>query len=60
MCKFWALQYILSLYCDILLHIIYVFPLQLLPILTLNLGSRRSVGVKALCYKPEGYGFDTR
>jgi hypothetical protein len=25
-----------------------------------NIGARGSVVVKALCYKPEGHGFDTR
>jgi hypothetical protein len=28
-------------------------------ILTMNVGARGSVVVKALCYKPEGRGFDS-
>jgi hypothetical protein len=31
-----------------------------LALLTLGTGTRGSVVVKALCYKPEGRGFDTR
>jgi hypothetical protein len=30
------------------------------PIISINLGARCSVLVKALCYKPEGRGLDTR
>jgi hypothetical protein len=45
--------------CEVRTEIIYVFA-DLMLDYWLEVGARGSVVVKALCYKPEGRGFDSR
>jgi hypothetical protein len=37
-----------------------IFFLEFVVVLVSRVGARGSVVVKALCYKPEGHGFETR